>query len=282
MTQYGMAKVVRPDLTALSLRYQGKASSIPIAWPGVKDTLSDDVLTAGQTNIVAGTPTPLGSKVFVWIPQFLRWTSEVRGSMELVPYAWRFVWRLRNPEYYTKMQQKGQQTAGYHFPSVRKLSGYVTIPSAVDAGIYVGQTGTPPFDAASVQQLSQVVEKVENWYQPRATVLGNTFSIGGADRRPLDSLGAPLYLEQGSTLTAYNQIMIAGWNIVELTALGDDLVILQSADDTSGTWDFTDVYKDQVMYQTLTDNPDFGVYVLIGDGANSSQVQNNYVNTAPT
>jgi len=277
VTQFGLAKVVRPDLTALTLRYQGKDSDIPIAWPGVADTLASDPVVAGERNLLAGTAVPLGSKVLVWLPQLLRWTSDREAAMEITPYAWRFVWRLRNPEYYIKMQQKGQQTGGYHFPSARKTSGYVTIPAAVDTGFFVGSVGTPPFDVVSVQQASQQISKIENWVQPKATVLGNSFVIGGADKRPLDVLGNPLLIEQGTPLTPYSDVASISWNIVELTALGDDLVILQTATSTGGTWDFTDPYADKILYQSLTDNPDFGVYVLSGEGTSTSQVQNNYV-----
>jgi len=277
MTQYSLAQIVRPDLTAMSLQYQGKSRAIPICWPGKLDPIVDDT-DAGEDMLVAGTPVSLGARVMIWFPVLCRWADQTRGAAQLIPYAWRMVWRLRNPQYYTKMYQKGQLIGGYHFPNAAvsgvSSQGYpmVTVPAAVDVALTLDYEGVPSFDdPVDVGQTERPIYLSETVVQPKGLVLGNSFAFGGIDTRPLDASGTRMNLQQGSDVTPFKNIGFTGWNVFETVAKGDDLVILQGTHPPAfpavyGTWDFTSDYEDKVLYQSLLDNPDFGVYVLTGEG----------------
>lgn len=264
MTQFSISKIVRPDLTAMAGQYQGKSSEIPICWPG---TIEAGGVGSGYINLMQGTPVPLGGRLIIWLPSFIRWTSSQKAAVQVIPYAWRFVWRLRNAEMFSRDFQSGKQTA-FHFSSGDMRNGIFTVPAAVSAGILVGPAMTPPFDPSNISQLAQQLELVENWAQPNSTVLGDVTALGSPDLRPILANGGRAFLEQARGNASYpqaNLTTLVSWNPIVIDALGDDLVILQTSV-SSGTWSFTDPYSDKLLYQALYDNPDIGIYIMSGTG----------------
>jgi hypothetical protein len=279
MTQFGLAQIVRPDLNALKNQYQGKSSAIPIAWPGVKDPAAwpDGVPPQDYyPTLLAGTPVPFGSRVVVWLPVFLRWTSAQKSIAQVAPYAWQFVWRLRNGQSYAQFSTKGVPSAGYRFPSPDKHAGFYTIPAAVGGGITVAAPATPSFDPVNVGQLGQRSRPIENWVQPSAAVLGDMTGIGSTNLLPLLADGRNGYIEQETPALNNppqgNLNLALSWNPVVVDALGDELILLQTPP-TTGTWDFTSPYSDKLLFDALEENPDVGVYVISGTGV-AGTVQN--------
>jgi hypothetical protein len=251
--QFGIAHLYRPDLLALTHRYQGISAKVPIAVPG---TLAKDAGDSGNaSDLMAGIPVSLGSRVIVWLPSITQMVGSSAG-IRVAPYNYRFLWRLCDAN------------RGGSFHLAGKTGGNRTLPAAIDTlkvtgNPVAGTWGTP---VVLGDQKNQVL-LTENVINPAATIPLGLATLGGLDTAPLSVNGVLMHFEEGihNTIPGLGEFYLS-YNAVQLDAMGDELGIFINPVDMSGNWDFTDPTKDQSFYEMLNTYPDFGIYVLCGTG----------------
>jgi len=251
--QFGIARLYRPDLLALTHVYQGRSAKIPVAIPGVLDSHAGS--DGNLFNLLAGIPVSLGSRVIVWLPALAQMVGSSAG-IRVAPYNYRFLWRM----------QDSACGGSFHLPG--KSSGTRVLPAAIDTlkvtgNSVAGTWGTPvPLGDSKNQVLL-----TENVVNPAATVPLNLSILTGIDTQPLDVHGVPMQFEEGmlNSIPGLGDFYLS-YNAIQLDAMGDELSIFLNPVDMTGTWDFTDPTKDQPLYSMLNQYPGFGIYVLGGTG----------------
>lgn len=210
--------------------YQGKPSTVPIAFPGTLD------LNAGKPgydpNLLAALSVPLGSRVLIWIPLTLS------GENVSPVYQYQIVWRLQTVTSFIQGQSTGQVSneqsySSYHlgvgpYGQPESLLDPATkryfLPGAVRT---MGFPQTEPSDGAPAvtHLLGQVLQPLASpvWTQPYTPAGGlGTFQQG-------------VYPEPGGNETG------PSFMVYSFPAEGDELMILATRiNPTDGqTWDFT-------------------------------------------
>lgn len=249
--QMGMIRIIRP-FDGFEAVYQGQPGTVPIAFPG---TLDPDAGKAGlATNLLAGIPVPLGSRVLLQIPM-TAWEDE--GVVTLVSeYEYQLVWRMRNQQTFNMAAQAGRQVAAYHLPSQALGRDQLAfVPGSIDVEIF--EEDAPSSGAARLNVVPQR-------YRPKV--------VPEAWQQPLLPNGAEAAWQQG-TYSAQGSTQSSGptWVPLWLDAGGDELLILAYKINTDVPWDFTTYPGDLAFTNTygtndgtLKNNPNLGILVSIG------------------
>ena len=247
--QMGMFRVIRPIPTFESV-YQGKAGNIPIAFPG---TLDPDAGKPGfAANLLAGEAVPLGSRLLVQIPMTIDMYTPVAA------YAYQFIWRTRNQQWFTEAAALGRRTAAYHLPSEelgrneRSDDKRFFIPGASDVEVFEQSEPLSGAATLNVRQQRYIPQITSSWVQP-LTAAGN----GG--------------IWQQGAYQFSNNVECAGpsWFPLWLDATGDELMILVYKIDAVNPWDFAgDDISFSNTYGTnngqLPINPNVGIILASG------------------
>ncbi len=242
--QFSVAKVFRP-FSGFETVYEGLPCTTPIAFPGTLDP------SAGKSgydpNLLAGIPVPLGAKLTLWIPNI------VYGPASMVPYTYQILWRLRNLQDFRDPARR----AAYHYPKQSLgQSGQYVIPAGIK---------TILFESAQ-QQLTQG----SRFYNDTTTSTeGLVVGSQGVAQAKTPSGAAAAY-QQGLGVGSVGANTEATYNVVQLDAEGDEMIILASRSDAFGaTWSFQGINIDAGFSQFYgagsgSEFPDIGIYVFSG------------------
>jgi len=255
--QFSAARVYRP-FEGFEDVYEGQAvEDRPIAIPGDLD--KDAGKTGISANLLAGIPVPYGAKVTLWIPTILGETGPASGLVAK-PYRYSIIWRMRN------IRDFRENRTAYHFPrqSVGENSQFV-IPAAMQSSIYDATPQDLPTSAGSdfaAERLATQEVATESLVF-KSNLAGVAFTPAG---------GMADY-QQGLAGSVSGTNRTASFNIVQLDALGDEMIILITRDPgSSPTWSFSSVFAEDRglsnFYGTAGGTRevvrDMGVYVLTG------------------
>lgn len=250
--QFGIPRLLRP-YTGFATDYQGQTSTTPIMMsevvtpPGGQplDTLAGARTVGYNPNLVSGLPTPIGSRVILWLPR-------ITVGVDAARYIWTLTWRLRNLNDYKQTGQPWHEpNSGFGAPDTSSGSPeprYV-IPAAVQTIMY-SESPQP----ATVTGVATAALRQED------------FSTGSpSSPLPLVPGGASGAISQGildpNVFTSLTTT--AMFQVHEVQALGDELIVGCYRATSAGTWDFSGV--DALFGSVFSaSNPYFGVRVLVG------------------
>jgi len=248
--QMGMFQVIRP-FSGFEAVYQGQDGTIPIAFPG---TLDPDAGKPGMNaSLLAGIPTPLGSRLLLQIPMtgYLGESGVVLTS----GYEYQFVWRTRNQGWFSAAAAGNRQVSAYHLPSEEVgRNAEFFIPGTSDVEVF--EQAEPVSGAATLNVLQQR-------YRPKITT-------GWV--QPLLPNGAAAAWQQGTyKSTTSPEALGPSWVPLWLDASGDELLILAYKVTSGEPWDFANTSADLAFSNTygtnhggLPNNPNIGIILSTG------------------
>lgn len=251
--QFSAAKVFRP-FPRFEDVYQGQPVTTPIAIPGVLDP------SAGKpgfdSNLLAGIPVPLGSKMVLWLPTLFR--QQGAENLEDLPYRYRVVWRMRN------LQDFAIARAAYHFPRQSLgVGGQYVVPSAAHSILFESLPQSVPADGPF---------QIKTEFNSRAVVEAMVFT-STIPLPPLTSAGNQGSYQQGiGTGGVLGSNTTVTYNPIQLDVMGDELMLLvdrPTTVDGGETWDFTEYDLAFSAFFGTANNTrqpirDLGVYVMTG------------------
>jgi len=251
--QMGIVRILRAYPTFAAL-YQGEAvatNAIALSEGGI--ALDEQAGTVGyDPRLVAGLSVPLGAKCLLWLPNM--WG---RLGVDRLPYIYTLYWRMRNSYDYNQEYQKP-----YHFPkqvdgvaeTLVEAGPRVVIPAACPSVTYVQDE--PAVALVATQHMFH-----ENFQQIGTAGAFNVINPDGNRGAIQQGIAAssPLFGHLRPAFTAYETI-----------AAGDELVIVVNRGDTdegaAANWDFEGADGAFNTFYGDPDNPDLGVYVIVGTG----------------
>lgn len=253
-SQFSATRVFRP-FRGFEDVYQGlPVEDTPIAIPG--DLERDAGKTGISPNLLAGISVPYGSKLTLWIPTVI---SRVGGdALVASQYRYSIIWRMRNIRDFVQNRQ------AYHFPrqSFGENNQFV-IPASQQTSIYDSTPQNQPAAAPFAEERIATQEVVAEAF------LFNSLQVGVA-RTPA---GNAADYQQGLESSVAGSNQTASFNVVQLDALGDEMMFLISrAPGLSPNWDFSGEFSADRGLSSFygtdggTRNPirDMGIYVLSG------------------
>lgn len=246
--QFSVARVFRP-FEGFETVYQDKSPRTPIAVPG---NLDPDVGATGfDANLISGIPVPMGSKVMLWLPTIYQRTSEDPLELQVVPYRYQFIWRLRN------LRDFRARRSAYHFPrqSLGANNEFV-VPAAQKVVLFEGPNTTrnqgPAGQFSATSEVFSTHQGVlERLEFPSVTPV--------APRTPADA--AASYQQGVANFSGVEDNQTVTFNSIQMDAEGDELLIMIDRLDDEGftsNWDFTDA-----------SSTDFGLSLFFGSGSGS-------------
>lgn len=252
--QFSAAKIIKP-FRDFEQVYQGQRVDTPIAIPGNLDPLAGK--PGFDSNLLAGVPVPLGSKLILWMPTI--YIQLGASQLEDIQYQYRIVWRLRN------LQDFALTRAAYHFPRQSPgVSSQYVVPSAGHSILWeqtpvVGPSGTPRFQTKTEFHSQSVMESISF---PSTVV-----------KPPLVPSGAQGSFQQGigtGGLLGSNQTV--SYNAVQFDVVGDEFMVLVTRKpriNSDETWDFGDTDSGFSAFFGTANGmrqpiKDLGIYVMTG------------------
>lgn len=273
--QMSNAVVLKPPVGFENV-YQGRSvAQFPIAIPGTLDFRAG--AQGYDPNLIGGIPIPLGSRLLLWLPQFI-----VNEGVEEIPYRFRILWRLRVVADAADAAERSRSSSDPRVP--RGLQGHLAGPS-VGAQTDGGVSGTPGQNRIIVPACVNSVgyEQTEpasetgiatlNLYHEEVLVGGQSF----------DPTGPPI-LNAGGTFGVVSQGIYPDTNAdligpsflpFQTDAFGDEYMLLvHRAAGGEPNWDFAAGGQDFQISQLFGTAggsreviPALGVYALQGSGA---------------
>lgn len=246
--EFTFSEVMRPyeDFTA---DYEGQSVTLRPIMFSENGVPLDEIAASGAAgydpNLVKGLPCKIGQRVVILLPG-LETTAET-------PYVWKFAWRLRS-----LYDFRNARSTRYNY-SLPKQSLGVPDTTGANPGPRVlipGIRQTIVYNQAEPLQFGEPIVNhlVVEDMQTGLRRWGVPFVPGGAD-------GA---IQQGlapSTVPTYTD---PGFEVHELQAIGDELLIALTRAETEGAnWDFAGVDLSVATFFSST-YPDAGVYVCRG------------------
>jgi len=249
--QFGIVRVLRP-YDGFDAIYQDETvagNAIAFTEDGVAlDDLAGE--TGYDERLVKGLSVPMGARCLLWLPNIV-W----RDGADTYPYIYTLYWRYRNvfdyrqryrPPYHLTKQGAGVAE------TIVDVGPRVVLPASAPSVMYIQPEGaTSPGLPITTQNLHH-----ENFRQVGAALNANVLNPDG-------NFGA---LQQGivasSLLGAH---LRPSFTVYEVTAAGDELLLLVNREDPAGTetdWDFVGV--DAPFLAQFENLPDIGVYVSVG------------------
>lgn len=219
--QMSIATVLKPP-TGFEQNYQGRSPlSFPIALPGTRDPSAGE--RGYDPNLLAFVPVPLGSRLLLWLPQFI-----INEGVAPIPYRWRVLWRMRQTADQTQRATRGDGKLMAHLagpsagiPADGGVSGLpaqerIALPASINS---VGYEQTEPVSLFTIADL--------NLHHEQVVVGGQSF----------DPTGPPI-LDAGGTLGVASQGIypIAPGGVVNPDLIGPTFLPFQ-----------TDVFGDEFM-----------------------------------
>jgi hypothetical protein len=276
--QAGLVATLRPYQNFESV-YQGFPGSIPIMF-----TVGGQILDgqAGKPDyspfLLAGLPTPIGARVALWLPY--SGDPSAGGSLLAEVYNWTLVWRIRN------VADFRQTRTAFHYPkqgpgasnSVGPDAGPRFVIPAMYQSIVFSDPGPRRVGTAAggpgVFMESACSRLTADHFQPPRLL--DTLDFGRYNRPVLPS-GATGVFEQGlvDSSLASGDVGLPAFLAVDVTAMGDDMLLACTKDATSGnasaTWNFNSANADlpfsRIFGQggtvpSVTPLTDIGIYVM--------------------
>lgn len=190
-----MSEVVLPDQQWTMIRplkpfpnfervYQGKAGSIPIAFPGVLDSFASRGVPGYDPNLIAGMTVPLGARITIWFP------ATIAGYAINNLYQYQILWRARSIRDFNEGQGSGQATpvqsySSYHLPThalgqpevvaptLSPTDSRYFLPGAVDT--FAFSEGEPDLNSPGTVLLTSqnLVPSLSPFWEPPLTPQGN-------------------------------------------------------------------------------------------------------------
>lgn len=268
--EMGLASVLKPPRNFENV-YEGLDPALyPIALPGTLDFRAGD--RGFDSNLMAGLPIPLGSRVLFWFPA--AYTSE---GFSMPTYTWRILWRLRSTGDKAERDAQGNQPQKGlvgHLPVAFEglpadggaapgdpTQERIVIPCAISSVAYEQTEPAGSADATINLRGEDVI------------VQGNSYNTTNAPIR-VDNAAVRLVAEQGLyPFPQQDNGRTSGPRFLPymVDAMGDELILLVNR--TGVNWDFggADFLFSQIFG---TSNgtvpaplPGLGVYVMTGTGA---------------
>lgn len=268
--QFTNARILKP-FPNFERVYQGKAQQKGIAFPGTRDPRA----TAGEQNIdpnlMAGIPTPEGSRVFLWFPMCVSPVPPGDAANPFGFYSYTLVWRFRDT---------GSTSSAARAARTRSVMGHMPQQTlgAPDTTSGTAQRQIIPAswhviayeDAAPASGTGNLVIRREK-ITPRLDTVSDL-------AQPLLPDGTDGVIQQGvldpASLGVDSQIALMPMFMPFWTdAEGDELIIIANREtvEAEGTWDFTDPGEDLAFSNVYgTGNgthaiyPQLGIYVQTG------------------
>lgn len=238
--QWTMCRVLKP-FPNFERVYQGKAGTLPIAFPGILDLYAERATQGYDPNLIAGLTVPLGSRVTIWIPQTITDGADTESAPVVnALYQYQIIWRMRTVRDFRVGQAQGQVSAVQTYSSYHLPTNALGQPQAQTVGLspanqryfLPGATRTVAFEQAEPTGGGPgVIHLRGEQLQPLADPIWT---------RPLTPSGANAVWEQGA-YTNSSAANTGGPAYFTFTtdAEGDELCILASKIDTDPVWDFT-------------------------------------------
>lgn len=256
--QFSVAKILRP-FAGFEAVYQGQAARIPIQVTQGGEALDANAGKPGYApNLLKGLSIPMGARLLIWLPSLN--ASVIQPPPSPLPYKWEITWRMRD------VFDFRQSRIPYHYPKQGLgvpdgVSPRVVIPAAAHGSVYnQAEPATPPIDVGVVQNI-----RTED-----ITARGRAYGAGTGTDLPLIPAGTPGAFEQGILPTTLFQAPRPIYDVFEVMAAGDELMLGLHRDQTgAANWDFAVGGIDQIVSTFLGTGtgrafPDVGVYVMIG------------------
>lgn len=251
--QFGIVRVLRP-FPGFEAVYEGQSASIPIMLTEAGVALDPRAGQAGYSpSLVAGIPTPIGSRVLLWLP-ITGYLSSIE-PVTISTYRYEFIWRMRNTHDFRLDRQP------YHYPkqgigvpdsSFVPASPRVVLPAASNTITYIQTEPVTPLGRAVNNVRSEDLNfgSSNNALPLLPDGTEGVIQQGVADPATFTGASAPLYQAH------------------ELQALGDELLIGILRTDTPENWGFTNALfpanSDLLLSQLFAAGDDVGVYITTG------------------
>ena len=247
--------------TGFNTLYQGTTA---LNWLMVTEggkPLDDNAGKPGYSpNLVRGLPVPMGARLTIWFPHVYVQTTPLQT------YRWVVLYRLRN------LAEFRTNRGSYHLQQ--------SSPGVANGGS--ARVLKPAAYRGFAYQEAEPADPPQQTYQSRGT-----FNVHPFDYRIYSGrteLGAPLVPNTGSgtqgeiqqgvldpAVFGVEQALCPSWDVVQETALGDELLIGVYRDtDLAATWNFNVGGADAHLSAYLTGQAG-GVYVFSGSGTPGNQ-----------
>lgn len=251
--QFSVARIFRP-VSGFETIYDGQSSRRPIMIPGGLD--QDAGKTGFRSNLIAGIPVPMGSKIMLWIPTIFQNTGGDPPDLLVIPYRYQFIWRLRN------LTDFKNRRASYHFPRQSPgANNNVVVPAAQKVMTF--ETSEQTFNSNATPAASMF--SAESFTTSRS-VLERIEMVSQTPLPPLLTGGADGAYQQGvASFTGVSVEETVTFNCIQMDAEGDELLIAmdrlggEGEVASSETWDFSN-----------PNGTDFGVSLFYGTGSGST------------
>jgi len=262
--QLTIAKPYKP-FEGFEKKYQGVSATTPIAIPCAVDQRAG---TPGfDPNLLEGIPMPEGARVLLWIP--MCFISDPQSIDPFRFYSYTLIWRFNNlgdyrappsrhrvggsrrRPYHLARQSPGASDSTFATPAPR-----VTLPASWHVVAYeqAEPVAGPGESALRVEKITPTIDTLVELIQP------------------LTPSGAPGVIQQGvfdpaTSGGAQMPVFVPFW----LDAEGDELFMLVTRQNPTGTWDFTDPALDLAFSNVYGTGDgahevfrDVGIYVQTG------------------
>jgi len=255
--QFSLVRTLRPPPDYETV-YQNTAGAIP--FPGRVDE------NAGKpgfdSNLLAGLPVPLGSRILLWLPMITSTTDPVQTEPDQ-GYIYKIVFRLRNPRDFRNPGQDGVRKP-YHFPKQAPGVPDTTVPVnqarfIIPACAWVVAYQQPESVITSNGPTSQIRIYPEG-------IMPNQRQTGVAIS-PADAAAVGV-MQQGvfdpAIVPAAASTAQPAWLPLFLDACGDDMLILFQKvirGITVDTWDFS---GDDAAVPQFYSSDEAGIFVMTG------------------
>lgn len=259
--QFSVARVFRP-YEGFETDYSGQTVRRPIAIPGNLDP--DALQPSGfDSNLIAGIPVPMGSKVMLWIPTIFQDNGD--GDFGIVPYRYQISFRLRN------IRDFRERRSAYHFPRQSPgAGGEFVVPAAQKVVLFEGPR-TQLINGPATSQFSTVPEV----FATHEAVVERITFPSELPMPPLVPGGALGSYQQGVVDFggAFNANQTVTFNSIQLDCEGDELMIaVDKADNQNNddTWNFSDPNGTDFGFSQFFGTGtgaivrDLGIYVFTG------------------
>jgi hypothetical protein len=255
-SEFSTTKILKP-FPAFEAVYQGQTHTIPIAFPGTLDPLAGQ--TGYSSTLLGALPVPLGAQLQIWIPACF--TAD--GGTQVI-YRYEFVFRLRSLRDF-RNPAPGSPRPPWHIPQQQPGVADTTPATGGPRFVIPGSVAGIQFPADEVGGFSPAIINVRDaQYAPIASGVVAPRTPTGVDgtiqQGVLDPVVAP-GAAGDPIFTPY-----------QLTAQGDELMILAYPPSNVGNWDFATGGPDEAFSFIYGTNggarpepiPATGIYVHTG------------------
>lgn len=248
--QFGIVRTLRP-YKGFEQDYEGQPANTPLMVTeggAALDSLAAQKEPGYAPNLIRGLSVPLGARVLIWVPSNMFYSA---GEGPL-PYKWLFWWRYRSLADFRRarnpyhLSRQGEGVPDTNAPSGSQKR--VVVPAATQTVIY-----NQPDPVTPLVRVAQTARFED--IQFGGVSLPNPLVPGGAEGAVQQGILDP---------SVESEATRPGWQIHELQAEADELLIGVFRDPDPATWDFETTDAALLPYLGSEAPRDVGVLVTVG------------------